>query len=368
MTHPQYRDRRSDRDVEPPRRSAPYQGPAGSAPSRPGRPYPDDRRASSGYDRRGHGEARRGHGEDRRYDRDDRYEGSSRLEAGRIARARSRHRRRRSAILTVLAIAGMLIGIDIVRGHAQNAPAAGSANGANSSASTHASSSASAAPSASASPSPLVTPSYPVTGPGTFTYATTPASPIMGTAGTLHRFRVAVENGTGSDANQFAAKAEQILSDPRSWIAGGDVHLQRVDGAASGYNFTVYLVTPGTAYKICLAGGYDIFWRGEPYTSCRVGGKVVINITRYLHSVPGYGASLEAYQQYAINHEVGHALGHDHELCPGKGKLAPVMQQQTFSLQGCVAYSWPYLDGKRYAGPPGRIAPPGESAPHPPVR
>ena len=34
------------------------------------------------------------------------------------------------------------------------------------------------------------------------------------------------------------------------------------------------------------------------------------------------------------------------------------MQQQTFDLQGCTAYSWPYRDGKRYAGPPGRIVPP----------
>lgn len=181
----------------------------------------------------------------------------------------------------------------------------------------------------------------------------------MGTAGTLRKYRVAVETGTPVPVDEFAAAVDRILADPRSWIAGGNVRLQRIPGGASGYNFTVYLVTPGTAYKLCKAGGYDIFWRGEPYTSCRVGGQVLINIARWLRGIPDYGAPLETYQEYAINHEVGHALGHGHELCPGNGRPAPVMQQQTFDLQECTAYSWPYLDGKRYAGPPGRIVPPG---------
>ena len=75
-------------------------------------------------------------------------------------------------------------------------------------------------------------------------------------------------------------------------------------------------MTPGTAQKICGDGGFDIFWHGEPYTSCRVGGRVIINIARYLKAMPDYGAPLRDYEQYAINHEVGHALGHGHELCP----------------------------------------------------
>jgi hypothetical protein len=197
---------------------------------------------------------------------------------------------------------------------------------------------------------------YAATGPNRYEYAPG-QSEVFGTAGALRKYRVAIETGTPVPLLEFAAMVDATLSDPRSWIAGNDVRLQRVPDASA--SFTVYLVTPGTAQKLCGAGGYDIFWRGEPYTSCRVGARVVINITRYLTSVPDYGAPVEAYQQYAINHEVGHALGHNHELCPGKGKPAPVMQQQTFDLQGCVAYFWPYLDGKRYAGPPGRIVPAG---------
>jgi hypothetical protein len=211
-----------------------------------------------------------------------------------------------------------------------------------------------AAPSADVTTSAVI-PTYAATGPNTYVYAAG-QSAVFGTAGALRAYRVAIETGTPVPADEFAGMVDSTLSDPRSWIAGNNVRLQRVAGTAASA-FTVYLVTPGTAQKLCVAGGFDIFWHNEPYTSCRVGAKVVINISRYLKSVPDYGAPLESYQRYAINHEVGHALGHGHELCPGEGKPAPVMQQQTFDLQGCVAYFWPYLDGKRYAGPVGRIVP-----------
>jgi len=204
-------------------------------------------------------------------------------------------------------------------------------------------------------PTPTAFTSFPRSGPGTYVYAVGQTA-VLGTAGTLRTYHVAVETGVPVSPADFASVVDTTLSDPRSWIAGKNVRLQRVPSNVDA-DFLVVLVTAGTAQNLCGAVGLDIVWHGEPYTSCQAGQKAVINLTRWLTSVPDYGAPLHDYQQYAINHEVGHVLGHDHELCPGKGMPAPVMQQQTFSLQGCVANSWPYLNGQRYSGPPGRIVP-----------
>jgi hypothetical protein len=91
----------------------------------------------------------------------------------------------------------------------------------------------------------------------------------------------------------------------------------------------------------------------DGYTSCRNGDRVVINVARWATGAKAFDASLATYRQYVVNHEVGHRLGKDHELCPGPGKPAPVMQQQTLGMHGCRENGWPYLDGKRYAGSTG---------------
>jgi len=201
-----------------------------------------------------------------------------------------------------------------------------------------------------AKPSPAVSRavaavSYPERGSGSFTEVNT-GGPALGTAGTVRRFRIAIEDGTGQDSTAFAAEVEAILGDQRSWVAAKQYRLQRVPKGAAA-EFTIYLATPATSERMCALGGLST----EGYTSCRLPGQVIINLARWLTAVPDYGAPVSTYRAYAINHEVGHQLGHNHEACPASGSPAPVMQQQTYGLKGCLAYAWPYLAGRRYAGP-----------------
>jgi hypothetical protein len=206
-----------------------------------------------------------------------------------------------------------------------------------------------AAPSAAPRVAPPAT-APPVTvvdkGAGTFV-AVQAEGPVVGTAGTLRRFRVEVENGINEDPNAFARAVDQVLGDPRSWIAGRQFRLQRVPQSAPA-EFTIFLASPATSEAMCAMGGLQT----DKFTSCRLTGQVIINDARWLTAIPDYGAPLEVYRAYAINHEVGHQLGHGHEACVAAGQLAPVMQQQTYGLKGCVANPWPFVNGQRYTGPP----------------
>ncbi len=220
--------------------------------------------------------------------------------------------------------------------------------------STPASVSPPAKPSPSVSPSPVLQKpgDLPASGPETFVYGSI-SGPVLGNSGVVKRFRVAVESNVAGELTEFGATLEQVLGDPRSWTAGGQHRFQRV-AEGEPYDFTAYLVTRDTAYKMCKVNGVDIRQNGVPYTSCRQWKKVIINLDRWRLSVPDYvngGTPLQTYREYVINHETGHELGRGHEQCLGPGKPAPVMQTQTLGLKGCTAYPWPYLDGRRYEGP-----------------
>ncbi|WP_301299408.1 DUF3152 domain-containing protein [Prauserella aidingensis] len=152
----------------------------------------------------------------------------------------------------------------------------------------------------------------------------------VGTSGRLLRYTVEVEDGiapadiVGEDS--YAATVEGILSDDeRGWVSSGDVRLQRVDDSGPEPDFYVRLTTPETAKDVC---GDAI-----PYpASCHIDGEVVINLARWVRGAKAFSSDLTAYRQYAVNHEVGHALGNGHVGCAEEGALAPVMMQQTFGV------------------------------------
>ncbi|TDO54745.1 uncharacterized protein DUF3152 [Kribbella sp. VKM Ac-2527] len=200
------------------------------------------------------------------------------------------------------------------------------------------------AKSSSAPTGPTVT--YPAR--GTVSFAVLPGDPTtIGTSGRLLTYQIGIEGGiAGIDRTALARFVRDTYGAPQGWTAGGRWRFKQV-GPGQHADFRVMFVTPATRDTYC-GGGYD------RYTSCRIGDRVVLNIARWAHGVPNYGASLTAYRQYMLNHETGHRLGEAHELCPGPGRPAPVMQQQTLGLHGCVAYAWPYRDNQRYEGKLGK--------------
>jgi hypothetical protein len=165
-------------------------------------------------------------------------------------------------------------------------------------------------------------------------------------SGRIYRYLVVAENGSGVPPDEFAAAVERTLAEPRGWTAGRRWGFQRVSGGPS--DLTIHLATPATTDKLCDRAGVET--RGE--VSCRGGRNVVINLKRWLLGVPHYSDALEDYRHMLVNHEVGHFLGHGHVRCGRSGSPAPVMQRQTFGLEGCARNAWPYPDQQNYVTGP----------------
>jgi Protein of unknown function (DUF3152) len=180
----------------------------------------------------------------------------------------------------------------------------------------------------------------PYTSRGGERYDVVPGTSKVSGSGPLRRYTVEIEAGVGEDGPTFASAVEKTLSDPRSWGADGAMAFQRVD--SGDVDFRVTLTSSLTVRKLC---GYTL-----PYeTSCYNGelGRAVINDARWVRGAVAYDKRLAAYRTYVVNHEVGHALGNDHQPCPKKGALAPIMMQQTLGLStpgigACKANPWPH--------------------------
>jgi hypothetical protein len=156
-------------------------------------------------------------------------------------------------------------------------------------------------------------------------------SEVAGTDGPLYTYSVYVQRGLGLKPLRCARRIERTLADERGWTRGA-VRFKRVEGNSG---TTVLLASPEVTDAVCA----PLRTQGE--VSCCRDRYVVLNVKRWRNAVPHWTGDLTSYRQMLINHEFGHRIGKGHSFCPGADQRAPVMQQQTYGLQGCRANSWP---------------------------
>jgi hypothetical protein len=177
----------------------------------------------------------------------------------------------------------------------------------------------------------------------------TPAPPVV------VPYRVEVRSADPSLATA-AAEISAVLEDPRGWQqAGFDLVLD-----------------PAAPHVVAIAEAADAQALCEPYDvggrfSCQDGPLVVLHADRWREAVPHWPGTLAEYRTMLVNHEVGHLLGMHHLRCQGPGLVAPVMEQQSGSLRGCLANPWPTPVELRLAATHQfELAPPPRDVPFPP--
>ncbi len=147
-------------------------------------------------------------------------------------------------------------------------------------------------------------------------------------SGQLFTYTIEIEDGVELEGGPagFATTVDSTLRNPKSWIGSGRYQFQRIDdGRAAALR--VSLTSQETTRRLC---GFRIpfdasCWKPED-------NRVVINTARWTRGAVAFQGNVVQYQQYVVNHEVGHGLGFPHIACDGHGRLAPVMMQQTWGV------------------------------------
>jgi Protein of unknown function (DUF3152) len=179
----------------------------------------------------------------------------------------------------------------------------------------------------------------PDAGAGTISAVDIPSGPVKSTGRTV-AYGIDIEDGLPVSAADFAAVVHTVLVDDRGWQAKDDMRFvpvspaERTGGAR--VDILVTLASPTLTAKLCAPLNTSV-----QQVSCWNGSRAVLNLTRWMRGASTYGDDLAAYRDYLVSHEVGHGLGHGHVHCPGAGRPAPVMVQQTKDLEGCTAWPWP---------------------------
>jgi hypothetical protein len=191
-------------------------------------------------------------------------------------------------------------------------------------------------------------------------------TPTMGSGERRSTYTIEVEDGlqTPEQDQEFAAAVDSTLADPRSWIGGGTFSLTRIDSGDPDFRISLTSQHTVRAPDQC---GWDIPLEASCYNGWA--GRVLINDARWVRGAMSFNGDISGYRSYAVNHEVGHALGMRHQPCPASGAPAPVMMQQSWSTSDddlsildpqtiphdgnvCVANPYPFPDAEAAAGQP----------------
>lgn len=154
-----------------------------------------------------------------------------------------------------------------------------------------------------------------------------------------HSYVVKVETDLDLDPAAVARQMQSILDDDRSWVGSTSNSFNLVTDEKKA-DLVIYLASANTTQRMCRPLDVVKTW------SCNHGNTVIFNADRWRWMTPTYD-DIDAYRAYMVNHEVGHFIGRGHLDCPGSGKRAPVMMQQSKSLGGCTPNPWPASSGGR---------------------
>lgn len=183
---------------------------------------------------------------------------------------------------------------------------------------------------------------YTEQGAGTYRVVGAPGLAVGEGKESVVRFVVEVEDGVdtsgsgGDDA--LAAMVDATLSNPKGWINDPAFRFEHV-GPGDDPDMRIQLTSVGTTREVC--GGQDLTMETSCHIRVEDESRVIVNESRWVRGATPFNGDLGSYRQYLINHEVGHGLGFAaHEACSAEGELAPVMMQQTLSLNNAELYSF----------------------------
>ena len=139
-------------------------------------------------------------------------------------------------------------------------------------------------------------------------FDTVPGSAPAPGQGEIRTIRVEVERGLPVDGARFAEFVLATLNDDRGWGHDGAMTFARTDGDAP---ITVVLASPDTSARLCGDAAHPRHALVPQRPARRA------DLPPLGQRDREYADNVTGYRQYVVNHEVGHALGHGHERCPG---------------------------------------------------